>query len=230
MRNSIFNLKELLLGLSLIFLLSIVGFLYRNVMERNVSYVGEEMSCLSDIKKCPDGTLVRRVGPICSFAQCSVGNISLPDLGIIFTLPDGYTLVSTSTEQSSFLRVAYSSASTTKSMASSTIEIYEYSVASNETPRQVMLRENQKSNLEKSLKNIDTFANLTVGSRSFERVVARSDREVVTSYYLLRNHNVLCFKSVYKNIVNNKSAKKVTELNGQKKLRDLLKTLKISFL
>lgn len=228
MRNSIFNLKELLFGLSLIFLLGIVGFLYRNVMERHVSYIGEETSCLSDIKKCPDGTLVRRVGPICNFAQCSVGNISLPDLGITFTLPDGYTLVSTSTEQSSFLRAVYSSASTTKSMASSTIEIYEYPVAPDETPRQVMLRENQKSNLEKSLKNVDTFANFTIGSGSFEKVVARSDREVVTSYYLLRNHSVLCFKSFDKNVVNSKSAQNVTELSSQKKLRVLLYTLKIT--
>lgn len=66
-------MKELGLGIILVFLLGIGSFLYHNAV-REINQTPEPsrpgVACTLDAKLCPDGSYVGRVPPECNFASC----------------------------------------------------------------------------------------------------------------------------------------------------------------
>ncbi len=80
------NIKGLGLGVALIALLGIAGFMYRSVVEAPKGPI----ACQADARVCPDGTTLGREGPACEFSACPFPNIELRDIGLAFALPAGY--------------------------------------------------------------------------------------------------------------------------------------------
>ena len=60
------SIKSLLLGIVIILIVGIGGFVYRNAVERQIL----PTACPLDAKICPDGATVGRSGPSCAFASC----------------------------------------------------------------------------------------------------------------------------------------------------------------
>jgi hypothetical protein len=72
-------MKELLLGVALVALVGIAGFLYRNIVEHSsVRPAAGLTACTQEAKLCPDGSTVGRTGPNCTFAPCPISATATP--------------------------------------------------------------------------------------------------------------------------------------------------------
>lgn len=66
-----FNFKELFALVGLLFIIGIVGILYRTVIERPVNLTQNgQVICSQDTRTCADGTIQKRTEPACTFAIC----------------------------------------------------------------------------------------------------------------------------------------------------------------
>lgn len=66
--------KTLVAGIVLLALAGVGGLVYRNAVERPIRSGGV---CPADAKVCPDGTILGRTGPSCTFPECPTHS---PDL------------------------------------------------------------------------------------------------------------------------------------------------------
>ena len=80
-------MKGLIAGILLIVVVGLGGLLYRNAVEHPF----QPIACPLDAKVCPDGTSVARTGLSCTFPECPPPNVSLPDAGIAYAVPDGFS-------------------------------------------------------------------------------------------------------------------------------------------
>ncbi len=222
-----FNFKELFSGIALIFILGIVGFLYRNVME-NPYLSNSTTTCAIEIKTCPDGTMVGRVGPSCNFAQCPKPNVELQKIRVAFVLPDGYKTTATSSWIDAGTQTVYEANSIkNSSTTSSTIIIRRYLVSTTETANDLMLKKTVFYSSSTSPKNIDEFVKVEIGNFSFDKIQAPVfDGKSQTIYYLLHGNDLLRFDVIED--VTKQSDKFVVSggTTGQKTLRSLLTTLR----
>jgi hypothetical protein len=84
-------MKELLLGILLIILIGVGGFLYRNAMQSPVPLGPLQRACTEEAKICPDGSAVGRIGPSCEFQECPTSTIPLGTTPEMFVaIPQGY--------------------------------------------------------------------------------------------------------------------------------------------
>lgn len=225
-----FNIKELIVGIVLIILLGVGGFLYRSVLEQSFPSGLSSGVCTREIKICPDGTSVGRVSPTCAFVLCPPPNILLSNVGIAFVLPRGYASIATSSFSDTSVVAAYVASMAPAANASTTISIRQYPVSKGETAEQVMLRKTIFYPSGLSPVSMQQFATSTIGNHTFQRIeIGNFDGRAQTAYYLPRHNDVLRFDVVRKNAANRIGANlSNASLSGNEALRVLLSTLQVS--
>ncbi|HEX8946602.1 MAG TPA: hypothetical protein VF829_00050 [Candidatus Paceibacterota bacterium] len=226
-----FNFKELLALVVLIFVLGIAGFLYRNAMERP-TFGGPHATttaCTLEAKVCPDGESVGRVGPTCAFAPCPPPNVELPSVGISFVLPEGYAPIATSSLANPAIVAAYETTAPTEASTTAIITISRYPIPEGKTAAQVILSETILDPSGLSPQSLQKFASTTLGGSTFLQIqIGRFEGQVRTAYYLPRAHDALRFDVIERNVTNWTSpALSVGDLPGHRAIRTLLSTLQV---
>lgn len=187
-------MKELLLGVVLIILIGVGGLVYRNAVE----YPRARIACPVDARICPDGTSVARTGSACAFAECPPPNVSLPDIGITFAVPAGFTAAELRDASSV---IAYEKESSTADIASS-IVIRRYPIDASSTAL-ATIRETAIGSVSGLPVNPTSFSSTILGGHRFTVVsLERFEAVVTTAYYLARTADVLRFDATDHGVIN----------------------------
>ncbi|CAN5681995.1 hypothetical protein BH11PAT2_BH11PAT2_07930 [soil metagenome] len=195
-------MKQLLFFVALIIVLGVGSFLYRNVLEQPLAGTNSNATaCTQEAKICPDGTSVGRGGPTCAFAACAAPNVELPQIGISFVLPAGFSLNTTAPVVGDSLVAAYE-----KSMMEipkDAIVVRTFVIPEEKTANDVMLSETMYESSGNKPKTMDEFTPLIVNGKTFQTIVAeRFEGQVHSLYYLPRDHDVLRFEVLEHNVTN----------------------------
>ena len=217
-------MKELFLGIVLIIVLGLGGFLYRNTMEQ--PYQPDARGCQLDAKLCPDGTSVGREGPECSFAECPLPNFEIYDAQVAFVLPPGYVEHPTDTRGKT-ARGYFEKPSLSPSV-SHTIYLNQYEIPEGQTGDDVILTNTYFQPADMAAADFSRFKNVTIAGRTYRTVVIeRFEALVMSSYFLVRERDVLRFDIVEHDVVNWMDPNLVVEdLPEHRALRRMLETLK----
>lgn len=227
-------MKNLTLGILLILILGIGGFVYRNAVEHPT----QPITCPLDALRCPDGTAVSRTGSSCTFSACSLPNVSLSDINISFAVPEGFT----ATEFPDSASVAAYEKSTASSTSVASIIIRRYAIEaptdstdSNNSlqassPQTTALYTIQQTALgsPSGLPLPSTaFSSTILGTRRFTVVsIERFEGVVDTAYYLARGTDVLRFDAIDRGVTNwTDSHQDISTLPAHAALGKLLTTL-----
>ncbi|HQU07531.1 MAG: hypothetical protein B7X04_00150 [Parcubacteria group bacterium 21-54-25] len=223
------NVKELLVGIVLVFLLGVSGFLYRTAMEQPFPGGSGVAACTLEAKICPDGTTVGRTGPSCTFASCPLPNVAVSSAGIAFVLPAGYALIATSSLSGTSIAAAYDTTAPTSASTTATLFIRDYAIPTGESAAQVMLDTATLDPSGRSPTSMSQFATTTISAHTFQRIqIGRFEGQVQTAYYLPRAHDVLRFDVTERNVANwTDPTLVVDKLPGHIALRALLATLSV---
>lgn len=215
-------MKQLLSLSALLVIVGIAGFLYRNTMER--PYPSENQACTPEARICPDGTSVGRSGPTCSFAPCAFPNVELSGAGISFAVPEGYTEDTASDALASFSKPS------TLDWPPHTLSIRRYPIPEGKTAEDVILANVRYQPSDEQATDLSRFRDLTVSGRTFrETVVERFEGLVYTSYFLIRESDVLRFDVVEKGVQGwTDPALDIRTLPEHQALAHLLGTLQVS--
>lgn len=193
------DMKTLLAGVTLILLLGIAGFLYRNALENPPGLV--DGTCTLDAKICPDGTAVGRSGPACEFAQCAPPNTELTQIGIAFVIPEGYVLNPNAPAQDDSQTLVASYERTSTSSPKDIISVRRYPIGAGQTADQVILSRTVQEPSGMNPEDMTAFSPRIVGSRTFLAIVIeRFEAQVHSAYYLPREHDVLVFEVVERDV------------------------------
>jgi len=193
-------MKELALGIVLILVVGIGGFLYRNVLERNAVPQPDATACTLDAKLCPDGQSVGRVGPSCEFSPCPYPNAEIGALGIGFVLPAGYALNPAAPGEDTTLIAAYEKPAGEGSPAHA-IVVRRYPIAEGETVDSTIIKNTMLEPSGMEPESMEDFGFATVAGRTFRTItVERFEAQVHTLYYLPRATDVLRFEVLERNV------------------------------
>lgn len=196
-------MKTLAYGIVLILVIGIAGFLYRASLERTASAPAMGTACTLEAKICPDGTSVGRTGPSCAFAPCPPGNISVPQSGIAFALPDGYAADEHAADADPTMVGAFVKTATSSAVASpGMIIVHDYAVPSGSSPVSVILAHAilDPSGLPATANQLTPKV---VGSHTFQSLlIGRFEGTVESEYFLQRSSDVLAFKIVETGVSN----------------------------
>lgn len=192
-------MKSLLLGILLILVVGIGGFVYRNAVEHPT----QPIACPVDALLCPDGTAVSRTGSSCTFPACPPPNVSLPDVSISFAVPEGFDAIALPDTASV---AAYASLSATSSTASSTNSVYiiirRYAVNASSTPL-ATIQQTAISGTSGMPVATTKFSSTVLGNHRFTVVlIERFEGVIDTAYYLARGTDVLRFDAIDQNVMN----------------------------
>lgn len=211
-------MKKLFLGIVLIVVLGIGGFLYRAAIERRDTIT----ACPLDAKLCPDGTALGRVAPACSFPACPPPNIALAELNLAFALPEGYEEVEAGVSGV----VVYRRAGVASTTESSDITITRYPLVGTTTPYE-LIRTTAVQDASGLPAPATAFTSTTINNRSFTVVpIGRFEGVISTAYYLKRGTDVLRFDAVDRGVVGwTNTGLNVAALPAQTDVRKLLLTL-----
>jgi len=191
-------MKNLLIGVVILVLIGIAGFLYRNSVESHQGSIVGTGACTLEAKICPDGTAVGRSGPDCAFAACPAGNVEDADDGISYALPAGYIADDNAYGADTTLIGAFVKNATTTS--SQTIIVRAYPIPDGETAQQVMI-ENTRLEPSDMPATASAFTPKVIGTHTFSSVVVERNEGIVDSaYYLPRTSDVLRFDIVAKDV------------------------------
>ncbi len=237
-------MKQLLAGIVLIVVLAVLGFLYRNAIERPIinvppgtntpgntqpNILGTPQACTEEARVCPDGSAVGRTGPNCAFAACAAPNTSLTvgSTTLGFVLPAGYH-VSTASGQvpNPSLLGVYEKPSTS---GTHLIRVYEYPTLAGQTGEKVMLSNAVLSPSGMNATSTAAFKTMTQAGNNFYSITTeRFEGQVETSYFLIRSNDVLRFDLVEKDVNNWTNPQlNVSALPEHQALLHLLSTLQI---
>lgn len=186
-------MKGLFLGILLIIILGIGGFVYRNAVEHPL----QPIACPMDAMICPDGTSVARTGLSCTFSPCQPPNVSLPDIGVAFALPYGFV----STAPPDAASVAAYRLSTVSSTPGAAIIIRRYAIDassdSTNSPQATALATIQQTAIGGASGapiSATSFSSTVLGTHRFTVVsIERFEGIIDTAYYLARATDVLRF-------------------------------------
>lgn len=212
-------MKGLFLGILLIVIIGIGGFIYRNAVEHPL----RPIMCPLDALVCPDGTSVLRTGSSCIFPQCPPPNVSLTDINTSFALPSGFSAIAFPDSASI---AAYGSPTTASSTNDATLIIRHYAI----DPSATVLATIQKTAIGSPSDlpvSATSFTSTVLGNHRFTVVsIERFEGTIDTAYYLARNVDVLRFDAIDTNVANwmNKDLD-VTTLPAHSALIKLLTTL-----
>lgn len=182
-------MKQLAFFLVLITVLGVGGFLYRNVMEQPGQ--GNSTACTLEARICPDGTSVGRSGPDCAFAACPLPNIEIPEAGIAFVLPQGYTQILAGGPTQP-LRI-FSKPSRSPSVEHA-LHISRYDIPEGQTAEQVILAHTRYQPADMPAEDFSRFTNVTIAGKTYRvTVIERFEALVQSSYFLVRANDVIRF-------------------------------------
>ena len=191
-------MKSLFLGILLIVIIGIGGLVYRNAVERPM----RPIACPLDAKICPDGTAVGRIGLSCTFPACAPPNVSMPDVGIAFAIPDSFSAAALPDAASvaAYERSLFSSADDSTSTAR--IVIRRYTIAASSTAL-ATIKETAIGSPSDLPVGATSFSSTMLGPRRFSVVsIERFEGIIDTAYYLARGIDVLRFDAVDTGVMN----------------------------
>ena len=187
-------MKGLFWGIVLIVVAGIGGLVYRNAVEHPL----QQIACPLDAEVCPDGTSVSRTGLSCTFPACPPPNITLPDIGIIFSLPEGFTAAALPDPAS----IAAYATSTASSTVSASIVLRHYAINASSTPLAV-IQQTAINPVTGAPAPVTAFSSSVWGTHRFTVVaLERSGGTVDTAYYLARTADVLRFDAIDTGVTN----------------------------
>jgi hypothetical protein len=212
-------MKGLLLGILLILVLGVGGFVYRNALE----HPAEPVVCPLDAKLCPDGTSVSRTGNSCTFAPCLPPNVTLPNVSISFAEPAGYDSADLPDDASV---AAYAVSTGTSTISDATIVIRRYATAASSTALDT-IKKTAISSTSGLPVGPAQFSSTNFGGRPFTAVsIERFEGVIDTAYYLKRDSDVLRFDAIDRNVMNwTDQNLDVSALPANRVLQKLLSTL-----
>jgi hypothetical protein len=211
-------MKSLLLGILLIVVIGIGGFVYRNAVE----HPSQPIVCPMDSKACPDGTTVSRIGSSCTFAECLPPNISLSDIKISFALPDGFV---PSEVPDGASVAAYSLPSTASSTEAASIIIRRYVMGASSTPL-ATIQQTAIGGASGAPVSATSFTSTVLGGYRFTVVsIERFEGVIDTAYYLAHGADVLRFDAIDRGADWTNPNLDVTSLSAHAALQKLLTTL-----
>lgn len=187
-------MKNLLLGIGLIVVVGLGGFLYRNAIE----HPNQQVSCPLDAEVCPDGTSISRTGLSCTFAPCPPPNVTLTDAGIAYAVPAGFS-ATTSPDGASL--AAYTETTGTSTQAAEII-IRRYAVTAPATALSTIQQTavNGASGVPVSA---TAFTSTVLGTHRYTVVSIEQYEGVIdTAYYLARGTDVLRFDAIDRDVQN----------------------------
>lgn len=211
-------MKSLLLGIVAIIIIGFGGLVYRNAIE----HPSQPIACPMDAKVCPDGSSVARSGNSCTFAECPPPNVSLPDVGISFAIPIGFT----TTEFYDAATIAAYGASSLDSTESDTIVIRRYVIAASSTAL-ATIQQSAIGGASGLPVPITSFSSTLLGTHRFTVVsLERFEGVIDTAYYLARGTDVLRFDAIDREVMGWTDADlKIPDLPAHAALIKLLTTL-----
>jgi hypothetical protein len=188
-------MKSLLLGILLIVLIGIGGFVYRNAVE----HPAQPITCPLDSELCPDGTSVSRTGFSCTFPACPPPNTSLSNVGISFAVPPGFMGVALPDADSV---AAYESPASTASKSASDIIIRRFAIDSSSTALGT-IQQTAIGGTSGAPVSATSFSSTALGNRRYTVVlIDRFEGIIDTAYYLARNLDVLRFDAIDRDVMN----------------------------
>ena len=205
------GVKSLLLGISLIILISIAGLIYRNAVE----HPSETISCPVKEKMCPDGTAVQAIGTTCEFPACPPPNVSFGNpANISYAVPANLTAVTPANKNALAAYqlpapppqpVASTTASTTEpapALEPSSIVIIRYPIQASSTAT-ATIQATAISGTSGAPVPSGSFTAVQIGEHRFTVVaIERFEGVVDTAYYLPRAGDVIRFDAIDRNVPN----------------------------
>jgi len=209
-------MKSLLWGITIVVLLGIGGFVYRNAVENPAQTV----ACPVNYFQCPDGTQVPHLAGSCDFPACPPPNVSLSDINIAFALPDGFTATTTPDAASV---AAYASEGTS---TSATIVIRSFAINASSTAL-ATIEQTAVSGTSGAPVPFTSLSSVVLGGTNFTVApIEQFEGLVDTAYYLVRGSDVLRFDAIDTNVENwNSDNLDITQLPAEVAVRQLLTTL-----
>ena len=185
-------MKQLLAGVVILFVVGVGSFLYRNTVERP-GITAAQRACTMEAKICPDGTSVGRTGPACEFAACAPPNVEIPDSGISFVIPEGYVAGENAYGTDIRLLATFVKPSLSGN-PQHTIAVYRFEIPEGKTADEVILENTRYQPADIQAENVSQFRDVSVSGRTFrETTIERFEALVHSSYFLVRENNVLRF-------------------------------------
>ncbi|MEA2701777.1 MAG: hypothetical protein QOE22_486 [Candidatus Parcubacteria bacterium] len=186
-------MKQLALLLVLIVVLGLGGFVYRYTMEQPDQT--DVTACTMEARICPDGSSVGRSGPDCSFAPCAFPNVEIPEAGVSFAVPSGYTQLLSGAPDQETLRI-FEKPSLSEN-APHTIHVKRYPIPAGQTAEQVILANTRYQPVDMQAEDLTRFTTVNAGGKSYRStVIERFEALVQSSYFLVRENDVLRFDIV----------------------------------
>jgi len=208
-------MKGIFLGVLLVIILGIGGFLYRNAVE----HPSQPIACPLDKEICPDGTSVSRTGLSCVFPACPLPNISLSSVGIEFAIPTGFKESSLPDESSVAAYEMQNNSSTAN------IIIRRYAIEASTTALYT-IQKTAISGASGAPISATSFSSSVLGSYRFTVVsIERFEGVIDTAYYLARANDVLRFDAIDRGADWTNPNLNVSILPAHAALEKLLKTL-----
>ncbi len=181
-------MKTLFLGILLIVLIGIGGFMYKNAVERS----SQPIACPMDAKVCPDGTSVARIGLSCTFSACQPPNVTLSDIGISYAVPEGFVLATLPDGASV---VAYEMLGPTREEPSN-IVVRQYAIPASSTAL-ATIQQTAIGGASGEPVPATLFSSSIIDGRRFTVVsIERFEGVITTAYYLARGTDVLRFDAI----------------------------------
>lgn len=211
-------MKSLLLGVVLIIILGFGGLVYKNAVKHPIRPV----ACQMDAKVCPDGTSVGRTGSDCAFPACPAPNVSLPDIGIAYAVPDGFV----SAELADPLSIATYEKPADGSLSSASIVIRRYAIIASSTAL-ATIQKTAIGGASGLPVPTTAYSSTVIGTKRFTVVnIERFEAVINTAYYLARASDVLRFDAIDRDVLNwMEPSLDVSKLPANTALRGLLTTL-----
>lgn len=215
-------MKQLLAGVVIIFVIGVGSFLYRNTMERpGVSL--REVACTMEAKVCPDGSSVGRSGPSCAFAPCLFPNVEVPGAGIAFAAPEGYAVAE---RGDALARIEKPSMG---GWPPHSIAVYRYTIPEGKTADEVILENTTYQPSGEQASGFERFTHVSAGGRTFrETTIERFEALIHTSYFLVRESDVLRFDVVEHDVTDWMSTTPARTFPEHQALLALLASLQVS--
>lgn len=217
-------MKTLLLGLAVILVLGIGGFIYRNVTEHSGPAA---TACTLEAKICPDGTSVGRTGPNCEFAACAAPNVEFADKNFSFALPAGYQKGVQQPGADGEVEGMLDFYEKATASSTNTITVYDFPIPAGKTANDVILANTELSPSGMKPESMDKFSPVFVNGKNYEEItIERFEGVVASAYYLARANDVLRFDIIERDVSNWTDANLVIDqLPGHTDLLRMLGTL-----
>ena len=153
-------MKELMLGIVLIILLGLGGFLYQNATKKEVP--DGPVACTLDARICPDGSAVGRTAPSCEFEAC-------PSDAVTYSAPAGF--IDTLPLLSSMVVGRVGFYSKEPNVISNNISVFVHKTSPERSFENVLLEEIVLSPSDLHPESLEKFEKVTVGDREVYRII-----------------------------------------------------------